>query len=106
MIADEGALLTDFYQLTMLQAYNDRSMNDTAVFEFFVRRLPENRNFLLATGLEQVLDYLGNCRITPQELGWLNDCGRFSPSFVESLTNFRFTGDVWAMPEGTPFFAN
>ena len=105
-IADESALLTDFYQLTMLQAYADRGMNETAVFEFFVRRLPENRNFLLAAGLEQVLDYLENLHFTPQELDWLVTCGRFSPDFVKSLADLQFTGDVWAMPEGTPFFAD
>lgn len=104
-LADDSALLTDFYQLTMLQAYGDRSMNETAVFEFFVRKLPENRNFLLAAGLEQVLDYLENLHFTPQELDWLARCGRFSADFVKSLADLRFTGDVWAMPEGTPFFA-
>lgn len=105
-IADDSALLTDFYQLTMLQAYGDRSMNETAVFEFFVRKLPENRNFLLAAGLEQVLDYLENLRFTQQELEWLAASGRFSQGFVKSLADLRFTGEVWAMPEGTPFFAD
>lgn len=103
---DQSVLLTDFYQLTMLQAYADRGMNDTAVFEFFVRRLPDNRNFLLAAGLEQVLDYLETVRFTPEELDWLAKSGRFSPDFIATLRDFRFTGEVWAMPEGTPFFAN
>lgn len=103
---NESVLLTDLYQLTMLQAYFDRSMNDTAVFEFFVRKLPANRNFLLAAGLEQVLDYLEGVRFTPEELGWLRDCGRFHPRFVDSLADLRFTGEVWAMPEGTPFFTD
>lgn len=97
-------LLTDLYQLTMLQAYFDQGMNDTAVFEFFVRKLPEGRNFLVAAGLEQVLEYLGEARFTEEELEWLGNSGRFHRRFVESLADWRFTGDVDAMPEGTVFF--
>lgn len=97
-------LLTDLYQLTMLQAYFDEGMNDTAVFEFFVRKLPEGRNFLLAAGLEQVLDYLEQAHFTEEELEWLAGCGRFHTRFVESLATWRFSGTVEAMPEGTPFF--
>jgi nicotinate phosphoribosyltransferase len=101
-----SALLTDLYQLTMLQAYFDRGMNDTAVFEFFVRRLPDNRNFLLAAGLEQVIEYLETLRFTDAELAWLERCGRFHPRFVASLADLRFTGSVEAMPEGSVFFPN
>ena len=101
-----SALLTDLYQLTMLQAYFDRGMNDTAVFEFFVRKLPENRNFLLAAGLEQVLSYLEALRFTDAEIAWLEHCGRFHPEFIASLADLRFTGAVEAMPEGTVFFPN
>jgi len=90
----------------MLQAYFDKGMNDTAVFEFFVRKLPANRNFLLAAGLEQVLDYVEDLHFTPEELDWLGGCGRFHERFVDSLADLRFTGEVWAMPEGTPFFAD
>ncbi len=99
-----SALLTDLYQLTMLQAYHDQGMADTAVFEFFVRKLPEGRSFLLAAGLEQVLDYLEDLHFTPEELDWLSGCGRFHGRFVESLRDFGFTGDAQAMPEGTVFF--
>lgn len=97
-------LLTDLYQLTMLEAYFDRGMTDTAVFEFFVRRLPPGRNFLLAAGLEQVLDFLEDLRFTPPELDWLAGCGRFHGRFVDSLRDLRFSGEVQAMPEGTVFF--
>jgi len=99
-------LLTDLYQLTMLQAYFDQRMADTAVFEFFVRTLPDNRNFLVAAGLEQVLDFLEDLQFTPQELAWLAACGRLHSRFVDSLRELRFTGDVQAMPEGTIFFAD
>ncbi len=99
-------LLTDLYQLTMLQAYHAARMNDTAVFEFFVRRLPAQRNFLLAAGLEQVLEMLEALRFDDTELAWLRRQPRFDAAFVDSLADLRFTGDVDAMPEGTPFFAD
>ena len=98
------ALLTDLYQLTMLQGYLEQRMEDTAVFEFFVRKLPPRRGFLVAAGLEQALSYLEGLRFTPRELDWIAQSGRFSTALVEYLTQFRFTGDVHAMPEGTVFF--
>lgn len=97
-------LLTDLYQLTMMQAYFDGRMFKPAVFEFFVRKLPAGRNFLLAAGLEQVLDFLEGLRFAPEELDWLSGTGRFSPAFIEWLADLRFTGEVDAMPEGTVFF--
>lgn len=100
------ALLTDLYQLTMLDAYYRLGMEKPAVFEFFVRRLPRARNFLVAAGLEQVLDYLENVRFTAAELQWLASTQRFSPTCLERLGAFRFTGDVYAMREGTVFFAS
>ncbi len=103
---ETSALLTDLYQLTMLQAYFDQGMNDTAVFEFFVRELPATRGFLVAAGLEQVLEYLETLRFSDAELAWLARCGRFHPRFVASLADLRFTGDVMAMPEGSVFFPN
>lgn len=101
-----SALLTDLYQLTMLQAYHDEGMTEEAVFEFFVRKLPESRNFLLAAGLEQALDFLETVHFSPEEIDWLAGCGRFGREFVDSLARFRFEGDVYAMPEGTAFFAD
>jgi nicotinate phosphoribosyltransferase len=99
-----GALLTDLYQLTMLQAYVERGMEQTAVFELFVRKLPPNRDFLMAAGLAQVLDYLESLRFEPWELDWLARSGGFSKDFVAYLDRFRFTGDVYAVAEGTLFF--
>jgi nicotinate phosphoribosyltransferase len=102
----ESVLLTDLYQLTMLQGYFDRGMEETAVFEFFVRKLPPQRNFLVAAGLEQALIFLENLRFTSEELEWVSGYGEFRPAFVQYLENLRFTGDVHAMPEGTAFFPN
>ena len=97
-------LLTDLYQLTMLQAYFAHGMRETAVFEFFVRKLPPHRNFLLAAGLAQVLEFLEHLRFDQDELAWLGQSGLFRKDFVEHLRGLRFTGDVYAMPEGTLFF--
>jgi nicotinate phosphoribosyltransferase len=101
-----SVLLTDLYQLTMLQTYHAERMQEMAVFDLFVRRLPAERGFLVAAGLEQALDYLENLHFTAAELDWLADCGRFKPSFVAWLETFCFSGDVDALPEGTVFFAN
>ena len=95
-----SVLLTDLYQLTMLQGYHDTGMEDTAVFEFFVRRLRPGRGFLMAAGLEQSLQFLEQLRFTPEELEWLASTRRFSGDFLASLETLRFTGDVHAMPEG------
>ena len=99
-----SALLTDFYQLTMLKSYYERGMVAPAVFEFFVRKLPASRNFLVAAGLEQVLDWLVQVRFRDEELAWLGREKGFAPEFLARLAQWRFTGDVDAMPEGTVFF--
>ena len=99
-------LLTDLYQLNMLQAYLDHGQTDTAVFEFFVRQLPARRGFLVAAGLEQALDFLENLKFSHEEINWLRQTYRFTDGFLDHLGSLRFTGDVDAMPEGTVFFAN
>jgi nicotinate phosphoribosyltransferase len=99
-------LFTDLYQLTMLQSYFQERMEDIAVFELFVRKLPPNRNFLLAAGLQQVLEFVEQLQLTTEELDWLAASGMFKSAFLERLAVLRFTGDVHAMPEGTVFFAD
>lgn len=102
----KGALLTDLYQLTMIQAYLARGKTGTAVFEFFMRHFPPQRGFLIAAGLEQALDFLETLRFTRAEIEWLKASGRFSDDLISYLEDFRFTGDVDAMQEGTAFFAD
>jgi nicotinate phosphoribosyltransferase len=99
-------LLTDLYQLNMMQAYLDHGHTGSAVFEFFIRKLPPRRGFLVAAGLEQVLDYLETLHFSPDDLDWLKRTGRFKPNLLDYLAELRFTGDVHAMPEGTAFFAD
>jgi nicotinate phosphoribosyltransferase len=103
--AEYGPLLTDRYQLTMLQAYWQHGMHETAVFEFFVRKLPAQRNFLVAAGLDQALAYLEEFALSVDEIEWLSQTQNFQPGFLRWLKDVRFTGDVNAMPEGTVFFA-
>jgi len=105
-ISDETApLLTDLYELTMLRSYFEEGLEGRAVFSLFVRRLPEGRNFLLACGLDDVLHYLERLSFTEAALHELEKLDRFPPDFLDRLSRLRFTGDVSAMPEGTPFFA-
>jgi nicotinate phosphoribosyltransferase len=106
MTADASPLLTDLYQLNMLEAYLESGQTATAVFELFIRDLPARRGFLMAAGLEQALDWLEQLRFSDEELDWLRASGRFSPALLDELASLRFTGDVDAMAEGQVFFEN
>lgn len=102
-------LLTDFYQLTMAAGYFQAGKTaDRATFELFVRKLPHNRNFILSAGLAQAVEYLLELRFTSEEIAYLRSLPQFqrtSPEFFEMLAGLRFTGDLFAVPEGTPMFA-
>src|SRR5580704_8744081 len=98
--APVSALLTDLYQLTMAHAYFQLGMNDTAVFELSVRRLPPTRRFLIAAGLEQVVEYLEGLRFGADDLAFLKSLGSFPDDFLEHLSTVRFTGSLHALPEG------
>ncbi len=102
-----SALLTDLYELTMAAAYFEKKLVANATFELFVRSLPPERGFLLAAGLEQALEYLENLRFHEDDVAYLRRQTVFhhiSPEFFDYLKRFRFTGEVWAIPEGTPVF--
>ncbi|MEN6317950.1 MAG: nicotinate phosphoribosyltransferase [Syntrophaceae bacterium] len=99
-------LLTDLYQFTMMQGYVDTDMHKEAVFEFFVRTLPKNRGFLVSAGQETLLTFLEGMQFSQEELKYLAGTGRFSQNLIDYLAKFRFSGDVYAMPEGTVFFEN
>jgi nicotinate phosphoribosyltransferase len=100
-----AALFIDLYELTMAQAYRVHGVTGTATFSLFVRRLPKQRNYLLACGLNDVLHYLETMRFDPTALVYLASLGLFDDEFLSWLEGFRFTGDVRAVPEGTPVFA-
>ena len=103
-------IATDLYQLTMAAGYlaNGRQ-DDVASFELFVRKFPANRSFLVLAGIQQALEYLQNLRFSDEEISYLKSLPVFahmSEDFFVYLKNFRFSGEVWAMPEGTIFFPN
>lgn len=97
------SLFTDLYELTMCASYFDNKKFDPATFDLFIRRLPKNRSYFLFAGLEQVLLYLKSMRFTKEHLAYLKKQG-FNQQFLDYLRDFRFTGDVWAVPEGTVMF--
>src|SRR5258707_15052890 len=99
-------LLTDLYQLNMVEAYLAEGATKPAVFEFAVRRLPARRGFLVAAGLEQALQFLETFRYPADELRWLGSTKRFSKRLLDYLAAVRFTGDAHAIPEGTVFFGS
>ena len=99
------SLFTDLYELTMCASYFDNEKFEPATFDLFVRRLPENRGYLLVAGLEQVLLYLESIKFTDKHVAYLKKQG-FSPDFLDYLQGFKFTGDVCALPEGTVAFPN
>lgn len=101
-----SALLTDAYQLSMIQTYVENQMLDLAVFELYVRNLPRDRNFLIAAGINPALDFLETLQFTPDELQWLKETHRYSTSFLHYLKNFRFTGQVDGVLEGSIVFQN
>jgi nicotinate phosphoribosyltransferase len=101
---DNAALLTDLYQLTMVQAYWNEGMDGEAVFSLYYRNLPPGRSYALACGLEDALRYLETLRFGPEALDYLATQDRFTDDFLDWLGEMRFEGDVFAMPEGTPVF--
>ena len=103
--AENMALFTDYYELTMCASYFDNKNFEPATFDLFIRRLPENRSYFLFAGLEEALQYLQNLKFTKAHLAYLKKQG-FHQDFLDYLGNFRFTGEVWAVPEGTVAFPN
>ncbi len=101
-----NALFADLYELTMLRAYFELGMASPSAFSLFVRKLPSRRNFLIACGLADLLNEIESLRFDEDQTSYLRSLGEFPDSFLEWLRQFRFTGDIYALPEGTPFFAN
>ncbi len=106
VVLRDAALFTDLYQLTMAAAFFREAMAEEAAFSVFVRRLPPERGFLVAAGLEDVLELLQGFRFSPASLSYLDSLRRFDPAFLKYLETLRFTGEVRAMAEGTVFFAD
>ena len=98
-------LLTDLYELTMMQGYfENEDVNQTVIFDMFYRANPEGNGYAICAGLEQVIDYIKNLHFTEDEIAYLKGLGMFKPAFLDYLRDFRFTGDIYAIPEGTVIF--
>ena len=98
-------LLCDYYELTMGNGYFELGKGDEiAYFDVFFRKIPDGGGFAIAAGLEQVIDYIKNLHFSPSDIDFLRGKGIFSEGFLSYLANFRFTGDIFAVPEGTPIF--
>lgn len=101
------SLVTDFYELTMSNAYFEKGMQDTiAYFDVFFRQVPDKGGYAICAGLEQVIDYIQNLKFDDDDIAYLKSFNKFSDAFLNYLRNFKFTGDVWAIPEGTIIFPN
>ena len=98
-------MLCDFYELTMGNGYFEKGYKDRITyFDLFFRRCPDGGGFAIAAGLEQIVDYIQNLRFDPEDIEYLRARKLFSEEFLQYLADFRFTGDIWAVPEGTPIF--
>ena len=99
------SLMTDFYELTMMQGYlNDGSINKTVVFDVFYRVNPSGNGFAITAGLEQVINYIKNLHFSESDIEYLRSLNTFDEKFLTYLKGFRFTGDIYAIPEGTVVF--
>src|SRR5918996_909929 len=101
---ENAALLTDLYELTMADSYYRRGMNRECTFDLFVRELPAQRNFMVACGLEQAIEYLEHLAFDDDAIDYLSSLDRFSEGFLDYLRTMSFTGEVWAAPEGEVMF--
>jgi nicotinate phosphoribosyltransferase len=98
-------MLTDFYELTMANGYLTNGFGERiCYFDMFFRKVPDNGGFAIMAGVEQMVDYLSNLRFTPEDIAYLRSKNIFNDAFLEYLENFKFSCDVWAIPEGTPIF--
>ena len=98
-------MLCDFYELTMGNGYFENGYKDRiCYFDVFFRQCPDHGGFAIAAGLDQIIDYIQNLHFSPEDIAYLRGRKLFSEEFLEYLSNFRFTGDIWAVPEGTPIF--
>ena len=98
-------MLCDFYELTMSQGYFSHGYGDRITyFDLFFRRCPDGGGFAIAAGLEQIVQYVQDLHFGPEDIEYLRSRNMFTEDFLEYLANFKFTGDIWAVPEGTPVF--
>ena len=104
---DNIALLSDFYEFTMSNGYYLKNMSNTiAYFDVFFRKIPDDGGYAIFAGLEQIIEYIKNLHFDESDITFLRKTNKFSEDFLNYLSNFKFTGDIWAVPEGTIVFPN
>lgn len=100
-------LVADFYEYTMANGYFNKNMQDRiAYFDVFFRKVPDEGGYAIVAGLEQIINYIRNLSFDEEDINYLRKQNKFSEEFLNYLENFRFTGDIWAIPEGTVVFPN
>lgn len=107
LVKENLTMLADFYEFTMANGYLENNMEDKiAYFDMFFRSIPDDGGFAIMAGVEQLLDYLNNLKFSEDDINYFKSTGIFGEKFINYLKNFKFTCDVWAIPEGTPIFPN
>lgn len=106
MSIEKLQLITDFYEFTMSNGYFLKNMNDIAYFDVYFRNVPDKGGYAIVAGLEQVIEFIENLHFDEEDIQYLREQGIFSEGFLEYLRNFKFSGDIWAIPEGTVVFPN
>ena len=99
-------MIADFYEFTMANGYLEKNMNDIAYFDVFFRKIPDNGGFAIFAGLEQIINFIKDFSFSKEDINYLEGRKIFSKKFINYLSNFKFTGDIWAIPEGTVVFPN
>ena len=97
-------LIADFYEFTMSNGYFQKNMNDIAYFDVFFRKVPDDGGFAIFAGLKQIIDFVKDLHFSEEDISYLKDRNMFSEGFLDYLRNFKFSGDIWAIPEGTVVF--
>lgn len=97
-------LLTDLYELTMMQGYYESNSSETVIFDAFYRKNPCDNGYAISAGLDQVIDYINNLHFSEEDISYLASLGIFHEGFLDYLRNFHFEGDIWAIPEGSVVF--
>lgn len=103
---DKLEFLADFYEFTMSNGYFVKNKNDIAYFDIFFRKVPDRGGYAIVAGLEQIIEYIQNLKFDDDDINYLKNQKIFKDDYLDYLRNFKFTGDIWAIPEGTVVFPN
>lgn len=106
MKQDKFELLADFYEFTMSNGYFVNKNKDIAYFDVFFRKVPDKGGYAITAGLEQIIEFIQNLKFDEEDINYLRKQNIFSEDYLEYLSNFKFSGDIWAIPEGTIVFPN